>query len=496
MKTRYDDWLEISTTGFAQRQADRLPAHLLKEVIQNALDAVEDLPKGIINITIVPDKIGRKTFVKLHVIDNGPGINDPKDLRTVFSTGKTDTFLLRGRLGQGLKEILCLCHQADIRSSEYTLEFRTEKDGRRTCSVESGLKKLDGTSVMMWLPWDVTVIPDLVQYCERLIVPARVKLIVNQQTIRTNLPVRKIDVELKTELFNDDKWVRRERAGTVELFALNFPGEEPKIFEMGIPVQDIDWTQPYHVNVLMRVPMNPRRDAVASGYLKDLYRQVLPQLLPDLEPEQLRDEWVSQAVEDAPTELRREIVTAAFGTDAVRSVPTLGRYDFDADAREMGLTPIDTRLLPKGLREATAEFMQTSRDVELARRERVNIAFTQDSNLSEDDAVRAFVSWLAQQLVEIPVVVSIVDQADFIAAWGGGGRMTLNRQCRDIWLDPLSERFLGVLVHECAHEKAGHHGDDFRKEVERMAGKLARICLQRSGEIIEKWSFDRDCNTK
>lgn len=63
----------------------------------------------------------------------------------------------------------------------------------------------------------------------------------------------------------------------------------------------------------------------------------------------------------------------------------------------------------------------------------------------------------------------------------------INKAYRHIWEDPLSESWLGILVHECAHEKAGHHGDDFRKEVERMAGKLATICLQRGPEIIERW---------
>lgn len=489
--TRLRDWLEVSTTGFAQRQADRLPAHLIKEVIQNALDAVDGLPNGYVNVTIDVQKKGRKNFVRIHVLDNGPGINDPQELRTLFSTGKADSFLLRGRLGQGIKEVICLCHEADVRSSTYALRFFTEKD-QRVCDVQSKLPNSNGTSIMFWMPWETKVIPDLEQYLRGLITPVKTKITVNGQEIPHRKAEHRIDVELKTELFNEGKWVRRDRPGVLELVPPAFPGEEPKIYEMGIPVQEIDWTQPYHVNVLMRVPMNPRRDAVAAGYLKDLYRQVLPVLMPKMEQQELRDEWVSQAIEDAEPEMRKDVVTAAFGTDAVRSVPTLGRHDFDSDAREIGYTPIDTRLLPRGLREATQEVMRTSRDVELERRSTVNLTFSLSPATDEFGPLKAFVAWLAEQLVGIPVDVRIAEELVIkgepaIAAWAGGGRLSLNKQHLNQWRDPLSEGFLGILVHETAHEQASHHGDDFRDEIQRMAGKLARLCLFRSEEIKTRW---------
>jgi len=75
MRLRLKDWLEISTVGFAQRQADRPPEHLLKEVIQNALDAVDAVAAGFVDVILQPEKIGRKTYVRLAVLDNGPGIS-------------------------------------------------------------------------------------------------------------------------------------------------------------------------------------------------------------------------------------------------------------------------------------------------------------------------------------------------------------------------------------------------------------------------------------
>ena len=36
------DWLAVSTDGFASMNAGRDPAHLVKELVQNALDALGD----------------------------------------------------------------------------------------------------------------------------------------------------------------------------------------------------------------------------------------------------------------------------------------------------------------------------------------------------------------------------------------------------------------------------------------------------------------------
>jgi hypothetical protein len=490
--TRLAGWLEISQEGFAQRQADRPPSHLIKELIQNALDATDKMSDGRIQIRIEPAKLGRKNMVLVDVSDNGPGVSDPAHLRTVFLTSKTDSFLVRGRLGQGLKEILSMATEAIVQSRTLNIKFHIEKGKYVTDVTPDG--SFPGTSVAMWMPWDQDSIPDLLQYVRSLIVPAGREVWLNDQLVGERQAEHTIDVTLRTELFQDGKWVRRERLGKIELVQPLYTEikEEPMIFEMGIPIQAIDWTQPYHINVQMRVPMNPRRDAVAAGYLKDLYRQVLPVLMPKLEPMQLRDEWVSSAIEDATPEIRREVITAAFGDNAVRSVPTFGRHDYDSDAREIGYTPIDTKLLPRGLREAAQETLRSSQQVEFARREAVTLAFTSSPETDGFGHLKTFVAWLAGQLIGIPVDVRITEDLvirgqSAAAGWSEGGRLTLNKQCQADWRDPLSERFLGLLVHEVAHERAGHHGDDFRREVERMAGKLALFCLNNPEEIKRRW---------
>ena len=44
------DWLAVSTEGFAGMNAGREPAHLVKELVQNALDAIDEERGGELRV--------------------------------------------------------------------------------------------------------------------------------------------------------------------------------------------------------------------------------------------------------------------------------------------------------------------------------------------------------------------------------------------------------------------------------------------------------------
>lgn len=494
MAKRLKGWLEISTDGFAQRQEDRPPTHLLKELIQNALDAVSNHPSTPeIRVTFTP--FGSK--VGILVEDNGPGVEDLSALRTVFCTGKEDSIFLRGRMGQGFKEILCLAEWAEVSSRTWAATFHVEK-GQRLCDVAT-IPPVAGTRVMMRMPWPKKVIPTLVDYLKTFLIPEAISFVVlvdgteaYRATPRDPAHVIK-DVSLRTETFSGARWVRKKELGAIHLVPLidGIDDGEAMVYEMGIPVCSAEWPQPYHIDVQMRVPMNPRRDAVASGYLKEVYSACLPVLMTALEPKDLRDEWVSQAVTEVPEELQKQVVTAAFGATAVRSVPTMGtRHDFDADAKELGFEPVKTQYLPAGLRSVAEQYLSTSRDVEMERRSSVLAALeaTPSAERGNDGRVKQFCGWLAQQVLGITIDVRIVPDlttphgAAFMS-WSAGGRLALNANYRSQWANIMRPENLGILIHEMAHEAAGHHGDEFRKEVERLAGRVALIFLRKAEEI-------------
>ena len=122
-----DDWLAVSTEGFAAMNAGREPAHLVKELVQNALDALGDRG-GQIVLTAEPSHLPGK--LRISCRDNGCGMNNLADIRTVFHTSKTDSHLQRGRMGRGFKEMLCLAEGATVTSGSRRIEFLME-DGRR-----------------------------------------------------------------------------------------------------------------------------------------------------------------------------------------------------------------------------------------------------------------------------------------------------------------------------------------------------------------------------
>jgi hypothetical protein len=253
-------------------------------------------------------------------------------------------------------------------------------------------------------------------------------------------------------------------------------------------------TPALRVSVSDNVPMNPRRDAVASGYLRRLYGHVLPHLLPRLTPEQLRDEWVSQSLDTVEAPVEQDIVSRAFGDNAVRSVPVAGKHDFGSDARELGYTPVDTPLLPSGLRASTRQFLTTSRAVELEHRQAVAVAAEQaiTPTTPHDDLLITWYRWVASEVTGIPVIVTITPEIQTPSgaaclAWRSEGELLLSAQHRVEWDRPFEPIALGHLAHETAHHLAEHHGDGFRKAVQLMGGRIARLCLDRSAEILSRF---------
>lgn len=130
-----DDWLSVSTEGFAAMNAGREPAHLVKELVQNALDALDDRG-GQIVLTAEPSRLPGKLHISCR--DNGCGMNNLADIRTVFHTSKTDSHLQRGRMGRGFKEMLCLAEGATVTSENRRIEFLMENGRRVTRQTHAG----------------------------------------------------------------------------------------------------------------------------------------------------------------------------------------------------------------------------------------------------------------------------------------------------------------------------------------------------------------------
>ena len=346
-KIVFDDWLAVSTDGFASMNAGREPAHLVKELVQNSAGRPRRGRRrhGRAGVPAGPAaERGRHHLPRRRLRDADPG-GHPH----CFYTSKTDNHQ-RGRMGRGFKEMLCLATAASVESGGRTITFATE-DGRRITRLAADEPAEDepGTVVRMEMPGVRAVIPGLEAYFRRLLPPAGV-VRVNGRIIAPRPAAHRVESALPTELFDAGRWVRPPRRTAVVLVPTE-AGEEPFVYELGIPVLS-GGSGRRHADVRQRVPMNPCRDAVASGYLQRLHRACLPVLLAEMSGEQVRQDWVGTAVAQGG---RRAAAGGdpprVPGDNLARSVPPMGVRQYDEDVREIGVAVIDTRQTSGGFRQ-------------------------------------------------------------------------------------------------------------------------------------------------
>lgn len=506
-----EDWLSVSTDGFASMNAGRDPAHLVKELVQNALDALGEQP-GTVQLTLAA--LAQPSRMLITCIDDGKGMENLRDIRTVFHTTKTDSHLQRGRMGRGFKEMLCLAQWAVVESGLQKVEFGIEARRRLTRQHVIDGPPIRGMRVSMQMPWPAERISQLQAYFQSFLPPGQVRLVVNGSIIAPRPVSHRVEASLPTELLESGRWIRPVRKTLIELVPA-LEGEAPTVYELGIPVCPIEWTAAYHANVLQRVPMNPCRDAVASGYLQKLHRVCLQVLLPEMPDEQAREDWVGTAAPHCTQEVQKVLIERAFGSNIARSVPKMGARQFDEDARDLGVQVIDLRQTCGGFRQVLKDHVPTTKElVDQHDRQRFEAAAATSFDLphwqeAEGQVVQRrrrlielaggmeritrvmeFARWFCQGLLAdygdaavCSVTVALLEPVGAVATWNQRDVLTLGLDTPWLWTHPMGQQSLSVLIHEVAHHQNAHHGRDFHQELESLAGRACRLMLLEAEQI-------------
>lgn len=340
-----EGWLQISTSGFAALNQSRPPSHLVKELVQNSLDAVGDA-LGTVALNYAHEN--GEFHIECH--DNGTGIEDLTAVKVVYLTLKTDSHLKRGRFGRGFKEILSVANAAEVVSGNKEIGFFFQ-DGRQVTRKSERADYLQGTAVRMVFSWSAKIAEDFDTYFHTFLVPENIEFLVNDAPVPPRPPLYAVSYLLPTEVYDPGthSWKKPRCNSIIELVEAK-ADEEPFIYEMGIPVAPAEWSLSLHANVRQRVPMNPNRDALASEFAKRIHTACLPEILDDLTPEQTTSDWVGSAGINCHEDIQQEILKKAFGDDAVRSVPAMGKRDFDDDAERVGATILKTSQMSGGFR--------------------------------------------------------------------------------------------------------------------------------------------------
>ncbi len=503
------EWLAVSTEGFSEQQRGRPLTHLVKELVQNALDSVGSA--GRIDLVITPT--GPRT-ASVRCVDDGPGAEDLTQLNIVFVTGKKDGVTQRGRMGRGFKELLSIATRARVRSRDQELVFTVGDGGARRVVHQRSMEWHHGFEAALEIEHDEAD-KTLDGYFQSFLFPVGVTLSVNGVAVLARPVHREVDARLTTERFAKGRWEKPALVARVHLVAMR-EGEVPLIYEMGIPVCEVEWSEPYHCDVQQRCPMNPNRDAVMSGYPARVHKACLPALLSEMTTERALAAWVGEAAQTADDAVQKAVVVKAFGEGVVRAVPATGKFDHNADAEELGNTVVHSAHMTGGFRKLLQQQVPTAATVaKEAMQRRAEVAT--EASLSRDDvlaldltadvadapdATRAimrfgletvlarmdFAQWFGEAVVEcryrefraVPIKVAYLENA--AATWSLDGTLTLSLAFDQFWDGPFERRSFELLLHELAHHEAFHHGRSFPREVQAYAGAAAEVMLARGDE--------------
>jgi hypothetical protein len=250
--------------------------------------------------------------------------------------------------------------------------------------------------------------------------------------------------------------------------------------------------------------MNPNRDAVSVGYLTRVHRTALPILLDEMDASEGIADWVGSAAAGSAEEVQKAVVQTAFGDKAVRSVPAMGKYSPDDDAREsVGASIVNVRHLSRGFKDLALRHIQTSREVVAAHykhlAEQRSIDADKPDAIDQDAVLRgyvkaiggmqrvqrvcAFAKWFCDSILErlqepnrCKLRFGVLEGAD--ATWTDNGAvLSLSVTYTAMWQKPLSRYGLRLLIHEVAHERAAHHGLSYTQAMEEVAGIAAELVL-------------------
>jgi hypothetical protein len=483
---------EVSTEGMRELQSGREPWQLAKELVSNSWDEA-----ATVCTVVIESLTGRTAY--LSVYDDGPGFQDIEDAWTLMKhTNKRMNPEIRGRFNIGEKEILSVAQSAKVTTSGRIIEF--PKSGGRSVRKARG-KETKGTLVEVWVSWGKNQVKVAEEKLRELLTPPGVDYTINGTRVDPQTPHLATEATLETVIQHGPgaPIVSTRRKAAVEIFCNN-NGHKSKLFEMGIPVQDIEC--PYSVNVLQKIPLPPNRDTVKDSYLQDIYTLVLNAAADEVQDAAAG--WVRAAIEDkdASPEAIKAVIRKRYG-DKVVLWSANGRSN-DA-ALAAGYELVNGKTLSArerevfkgiGIQHASEAFPRSGGDC-------VKEYYTDDRLTDKMKAVKRYAEQLHKALIGKEVTVRFYcnildrDAANYISGELNYNIGTLGKA----WFEDGCELVGGhyafdwgvtaLNLHEFAHTKGIGHEPAYYRNLEDIAGRAVHLALERPEVFVVP--DDRDC---
>ena len=305
--------------------SSREPWDLVKELIQNAWDEAPDASECRVTVELQPD--GSATMVTVQ--DDGRGFSDISDAYTLM--GHTDKRLQptkRGRFNIGEKDVISVAIEAEIETVGHTVTF--PRTGSRKQDPNSRSK---GTKVSALMPWDERQSNELIERLRRFRPPINFnycRLFVNDQEI-AHQSAKAVQTTILQTVVQDvpGKPMRMTQRRTEIHISEPRAADGGWLYEMGIPVQDIDC--PWDVDVMQKIPMSQKRDAVGHTYLNRIYAETLNATHGMLKQDEFGSQWVKRAIEHP--QIKPQAVRATVKGRYGSSKAVFATLDQDANMR-------------------------------------------------------------------------------------------------------------------------------------------------------------------
>jgi hypothetical protein len=309
------DWLQIDLDGLAKTLARNGKGFILRELVQNALDA-----PGTTRVDVTFKPVIGRPLVTIEVTDDSPeGFKRLDDAWTLFAdSSKKHDPTLRGRFNVGEKQVLAFCENARIESTTGTVIFNDK--GRRVYTAPMYVRAA-GSKFSGELRMTRAEMQEMVAAAKAIIPPTHIIVTVNGDALTRRVPVTEFDALLETEVADDTGVLKRVwRETTLRLYDTD--GQPAMLYELGLPV--VETGDKWHCNVLQKVPLNIERDNVRPAYLQELRVAVLNATHELLVAADVTEPWVRDAMasDEALVDTIADVVTKRFGYKVVAYDPS------------------------------------------------------------------------------------------------------------------------------------------------------------------------------
>ena len=472
---------EIDDKGFRTQMSEVPLWRLVQEIISNSFDekAVQTVKCDITQVQVGDDS--EFDYLRVKITDDGKGFRDLKDIYTLYADSyKRTNTKQSGRFNEGEKRFIAVAESAYVQTKGW--EFTFDKNGKT--KRQMGTSAPQGTTVLGLFKTEESrnqVISEL----NNLAVPHKKKLFINGKELPPKVLVKKFETRLMTVKAEgkNQKLIRVKEECDVYIYEKN-SGEEPIIYELGIPVQKLDEKFKWHVDIRQKIPQSTSRDVISTNYLQVLYSEVITHTLDLITEDDAGTNWASQALKRTDSETSKEILKKKYGKEII--IKSTTDYRSNERAEMAGLKVISGSELDPEVRDNLI-----SNDVlKYAGQEFATNAFEFAKPVKPTVEMEIFArvcDEVALDAIHRHINVSFVTtkETNEIAQYGKGNLLWNVRLCGGKkFFNTFSERAIGILIHELSHDKLGnnegnaHISHDYIHEMERIAGLVGSKGIQ------------------